>query len=152
MIESSRRFSRLAPRAVLAALLAARAACAAADGGREEVTRSFQKALPLKAGQKLSVEHTNGAVRVHARAESQVSIDARIRVSARDRAEAEKFSSAIEIQVEASAAGSRCARATRRSTPVSSGTSPTRWTTRSRCPRRPGSPCATASATSRSKG
>ena len=105
MMKSCRRFSRLASRAALAAILAARALPSAAESGREEVTRSFQKSLPLKAGQKLSVEHTNGAVRVRGRSESQVSIDARIRVSAGDRAEAEKFSSAIEIEVESSSGG-----------------------------------------------
>ena len=96
----------IASRAALAAvLLSGTALSAPPDSGREEAVRSVQKALPLKAGQKLTVEHTNGAVRVHAGSGSQVSVDARIRVSASDRAEAEKFSNGITIEIEPSAAG-----------------------------------------------
>src|SRR5262249_2950324 len=96
---------RSAARVFLAALLFVSWAGIAAAGDREEITRTVQKSLPLKAGQKLTVDHTNGAVRVHAQGGSQVSIDARIRVSAGDRAEAEKFSNEISIEIEPSAAG-----------------------------------------------
>ncbi|HTD51910.1 MAG TPA: hypothetical protein VK780_02700, partial [Thermoanaerobaculia bacterium] len=77
------------------------AAAAPADSGREEFARTFQKTMPLKAGQRFSIESRNGDIRIRTHAEPQVSIDAKIRVSSSDREGAEKFSNEIKIEVEA---------------------------------------------------
>jgi hypothetical protein len=96
MMSQSQRLSRAAARVLPAVLIAALAAAPSAvaapsDEGREEFTRAFQKTLPLKAGQRLSIEHRNGDIRVRTHAEPTVSIDAKIRVSSSDKAGAAKF-------------------------------------------------------------
>ncbi|HMF08148.1 MAG TPA: hypothetical protein VKJ00_03360, partial [Thermoanaerobaculia bacterium] len=88
---------------VLAALGAA--AALSAEAGREEFSRTFQKTLPLNAGQTLSIDHRNGDIRVRTHPEPQVAIDARIRVSSSDRQGAEKFSNDIRIEVESGGSG-----------------------------------------------
>ena len=97
----ARAAARVLPAVLIAALAAAPAALAApSDEGREEFTRAFQKTLPLKAGQRLSIEHRNGDIRVRTHAESKVSIDAKIRVSSSDKAGAAKFAEGIQIIAE----------------------------------------------------
>jgi hypothetical protein len=103
MMSPSRRFPRAASRVLLAALFAGLAAAAPAalgDEGREEFSRTFQKTLPLKAGQRLSIEHRNGDIRIRTHTEPKVSIDAKIRVSCSDKAGAAKFAEGIQIVAE----------------------------------------------------
>jgi hypothetical protein len=86
-------------------LLIAAAGSPARAGGREEFSRRFQKSLPLAAGQKFSIDHSHGDVRVATHKDASVRIDATIRVSSSDRERAEKFSQDIRIEVESTAAG-----------------------------------------------
>ena len=60
--------------------------------------RSFKKTLPLAAGQKLSIEHSNGEIRIETHRQSEVSIEASIHVSSSDEEGASKFSNEIEIE------------------------------------------------------
>ena len=78
MMSQSQRISRAAARVLPAVLIAALAAplavAAPSDEGREEFTRAFQKTLPLKAGQRLSIEHRNGDIRVRTHAEPKAPV------------------------------------------------------------------------------
>ena len=55
----------------------------------------MHKTLPLKAGQRLDVEHQNGDVRLRGVPGGELKVDAKIRVSSSDMEEAKKFSDAI---------------------------------------------------------
>src|SRR6266496_2183249 len=99
------RSSRRRATCCAALFLSLLASAAPADPGREEFTRSFQKTLPLKAGQRFSIENRNGDIRIRTHSEPQVSIDAKIRVSSSDREGAEKFSNEIRIEAEARGEG-----------------------------------------------
>ncbi|HXM78874.1 MAG TPA: hypothetical protein VOA00_06540, partial [Thermoanaerobaculia bacterium] len=97
---------RLLPGAlcVLAALLAV-SPPARGDSFREEIKREVHKTLPLKAGQRLEVEHSNGGIRLHTHALPEVRVDVRIRVSSSDADEAKRFADAIAVEIEPSASG-----------------------------------------------
>jgi hypothetical protein len=88
----------------VAALMLAPARPASASG-REEISREVHKTFPWKSGQRFELDHTNGGVRIHGHAASEIVVNARIRVSASDPAEAKKFSDAIVIEMEGSPAG-----------------------------------------------
>lgn len=90
---------------LLAGALLLAAAPAAARAGREEITRKFQKSLPLQAGQAVSIAHSNGGLSVTTHRDPLVSIDATIRVSSSDREGADKFAREIRIDVTQTAAG-----------------------------------------------
>jgi len=71
--------------ALLLVLLAAPlAADSSDDSSRDEFKRTFEKTLALKPGQKLRIEHSNGAIKIRTQREPQVSISAVIRVSSSD--------------------------------------------------------------------
>ena len=91
------------PRLLAGALLLA--AAVPAEAGREEVTRKFEKSLPLAAGQRVSIDHSNGSVSVATHREPLLKIDATIRVSSSDREGADKFAQDIRIEVTPTAAG-----------------------------------------------
>jgi DUF4097 and DUF4098 domain-containing protein YvlB len=90
---------RVSRRAVLAILLGAAlpAAATAAGSGRREFDRVFKKTLPLASGQKLSIEHRNGDLRIETGREPQVVIEAAIHVSSSDEEGARRFANEIEI-------------------------------------------------------
>ena len=92
--------------AAVAVLLALLAAPLFADSPeRDEFKRTFEKTVPLRSGQRLRIEHSNGRVQIRTRREPQVSISAVIRVSSSDREGAQQFSEQIQIGVEESPAG-----------------------------------------------
>lgn len=72
---------------------------------REEHKRSFHREVPLPAGRKLSIEHSNGVIRVRTHREPRAVIDAAIRVSSSDEAGAERFANEIAIEVSESTHG-----------------------------------------------
>ena len=84
--------------AALLLLLPALPAVGFAGEGRREFQRSFKKTLPLPAGLKLSIEHSNGEIRIETHRQPEVSIEASIHVSSSDEEGASKFSSEIEIE------------------------------------------------------
>src|SRR5262245_18375482 len=73
---------------------------AAAERAREDYTREFAKTVPLAAGRSVRIEHRQGNVRVRTHALAEARIQARIRVSADDRAAAAAFGEGIEIVVD----------------------------------------------------
>ncbi len=86
----------------LALILVAGPAAAIA---RDEISRNFEKSLPLGAGQRVSIEHSHGAVEVTTHKDATVQVSATIRVSATSRERAEKFAADVRIEVEATGAG-----------------------------------------------
>src|SRR6185369_11623324 len=76
-----------------------RAVIATAAPAQQEVTRDFQKTLPLNAGQSFRIENKFGEVRVHGESSREVKISATIRVQSRSREEAEASSQKIQIDV-----------------------------------------------------
>ena len=96
---------RVAAALLLVVLAAPLAADSSDDSSRDEFKRTFEKTLALRPGQKLRIEHSNGAIKVRTQREPQVSISAVIRVSSSDVEGARKFSEQIQILVEESAAG-----------------------------------------------
>ena len=86
----------------LALILAAGPAAAIA---RDEISRNFEKSVPLGAGQRVSIEHSHGDVEVTTRKDATVQVSATIRVSAASRERAEKFAADVRIEVEATGAG-----------------------------------------------
>ena len=89
---------------VLALALAALPAASAA-GPREEIVRTFDKTLPLSAGQRLSIDHKNGDIRIRTHKAGEVRISAKIHGSSSDEAEIRKFLDAVAIAIETSASG-----------------------------------------------
>lgn len=69
---------------------------------REEYSRTFDKSVPVQAGQKLILEHTLGNIQIHTHSNRQVVIHADIRVSASNAAEAKSFADNVTILVEPS--------------------------------------------------
>lgn len=92
---------------LVAALLLSLAASAGAapSTGREEHERDFHKVVPLPPGRKLSIEHSNGSIRVRTHREARAVIDAAIRVSSSDEEGAERFANEIAIDVTETAQG-----------------------------------------------
>ena len=94
--------SRLSMRtaAIVAALLLATAPARAERDPRSDFDRDFSRTLPVKAGQKLDVEHSQGAIRITTQKASEVRVKARITVSSSDSAEAQKFGEGIVVSAE----------------------------------------------------
>ncbi len=69
---------------------------------RDEYTRTFDKTVTLRPGQRVSLEHRLGDIVIRTHAQSDVVIHADIRVSASDANEAKAFADRIEILVEPS--------------------------------------------------
>jgi hypothetical protein len=69
---------------------------------REEYSRTFDKSIPVQAGQRLILEHTLGSISIHTHASREVSVHADIKVSASDAADAKSFAENIAILVEPS--------------------------------------------------
>ncbi|HEY5906775.1 MAG TPA: hypothetical protein VIZ31_01960, partial [Vicinamibacteria bacterium] len=88
-----------ARRLLALALLAVSLAHPAAARSREEFQREFNRTLTLRSGQKVELDHSNGSLVVRGQAGSELRIAATIRVSAATKAEAERYSAAVEIRV-----------------------------------------------------
>ena len=58
---------------------------------REEYTRTFDKTLALRSGQRISLEHKLGDIVIHTHARRDLVIHADIRVSASDADQAKQF-------------------------------------------------------------
>jgi hypothetical protein len=69
---------------------------------REEYSRTFDKSIPVQAGQRLILEHNLGSIAIHTHASREVSVHADIKVSASDAADAKSFAENIAILVEPS--------------------------------------------------
>jgi DUF4097 and DUF4098 domain-containing protein YvlB len=79
--------------------------CSVAAAPREEVSREFQKTLPLASGRTLKVETSQGNVVVHTRPKAEVEIHTSMKCSS-DRADfARQMCDAIKILVEETSSG-----------------------------------------------
>lgn len=70
---------------------------------REEYRRTFDKTVPVRAGERVSIEHRFGDVFVRTHAQSEVVIHADIRAVGSDTDEAKTFADRVEIVVDPSA-------------------------------------------------
>lgn len=70
---------------------------------REEYRRSFDKTVPVRAGERVSIEHKFGDVVIRTHAQSEVVIHADIRAVGSDTDEAKTFADRIEIVIDPSA-------------------------------------------------
>jgi hypothetical protein len=91
--------------AVLALVTLAFPAPGFAARGQQEVTKDFQKTLPLPSGQSFRIENKFGEVRLHGESGREVKISATIRVQADSHDQAQSFADKIRIDVEQSSAG-----------------------------------------------
>ncbi|HEV8231379.1 MAG TPA: hypothetical protein VGQ75_03455, partial [Thermoanaerobaculia bacterium] len=89
----------------LTLLLAVATPLLADSSDRDEFKRNFEKTVPLRSGQKLRIEHSNGKVQIRTHREPQASISAAIRVSSSDVEGARRFSEQIQIDVAESPSG-----------------------------------------------
>ncbi len=71
--------------------------------GRDEYTRTFDRTVDLRSGQRVSIEHKLGDLTIHTHPEARVVIHADIRVSASAANQAKQFADHLEILVEPSA-------------------------------------------------
>lgn len=78
-------------------------ALAMATSAREEYSRTFDKTVPVSAGERVYLEHSLGDIVVRTHAQAQVTIHAEIRVSASSAEQAKNFADHVEIAVEPSA-------------------------------------------------
>ena len=78
---------------------------AAANPGQEQVTRDFQKSLPLGAGQSFRIENKFGEVRIHGGPGRELKISATIHAQADSREQAQSFADKVQIDVEQAAQG-----------------------------------------------
>ncbi|HZQ55648.1 MAG TPA: hypothetical protein VFB14_25845 [Bryobacteraceae bacterium] len=69
---------------------------------REEYTRTFDKTIPVSAGERISIEHQMGDIVIHTQSKPEVTIHADIRVSAPSADEAKSYADRIEIRIEPS--------------------------------------------------
>ena len=67
---------------------------------RVDFDRGFSKTLAVKAGQRLDIEHSQGALRVSSHTLPEIRIEARIPVSSSGTHGAQSFGEAIVIAVE----------------------------------------------------
>ena len=81
------------------------ACCGTAMGAREEVSRDFQKSLPLAAGRGLRVEHSQGNITFHTQAKNEVAVHASIKCSADRVEEAREGCDRIKISMDESSSG-----------------------------------------------
>jgi DUF4097 and DUF4098 domain-containing protein YvlB len=84
-------------------VLACCAACAA--NAREEVSRDFNKSVPLAPGRSLRVEHSQGSVSIHTQAKPEVDIRASIKCSSGRAQDAHAICDGIKISVDETGAG-----------------------------------------------
>jgi hypothetical protein len=84
---------------IIGLFLALGAIPALAGAAREEHTRTFQKTVPLASGQRLEIENKFGDVLVRTQPKPEVSINATIKASANDAAEAKSVAEKIVIDV-----------------------------------------------------
>jgi hypothetical protein len=77
----------------------------AANPGQEQVTRDFQKTLPLGNGQSFRIENKFGEVRIHGESGREVKISATIRAQADSREQAQSFADKVQIEVQQTAQG-----------------------------------------------
>lgn len=78
-------------------------AVASQSFAREEYTRTFDKTLALRSGQRISLEHKLGDIVIRTHPKQDLVIHADIRVSASDTNQAKQFADRLEILVEPSA-------------------------------------------------
>src|SRR5258708_21970900 len=78
---------------------------AAANPGQEQVTRDFQKALTLGAGQSFRIENKFGEVRIHGESGRELRISATIRAQADSHEQAQSFADKVRIDVEQTSQG-----------------------------------------------
>jgi DUF4097 and DUF4098 domain-containing protein YvlB len=74
--------------------------CAAAMSARQEVSRDFQKTVPLAGGRALKVEHSQGNIVVHTHPSGEVEIHTSIKCSADRVEDARQLCDEIKILVE----------------------------------------------------
>lgn len=89
---------------IIGLFLALGAIPALAGAAREEHTRTFQKTVPLASGQRLEIENKFGDVLVRTQPKPEVSINATIKASVNDAAEARSVAEKIVIDVRQSGA------------------------------------------------
>jgi DUF4097 and DUF4098 domain-containing protein YvlB len=94
---------RVMPLLLALALVAVPAA--ALPGPREEIVRNFEKTVPLPPGQRLSIDHKNGDVRIRTHKAAEVKISAKIHGSSSDETEIKKFLDATQVIVESTSSG-----------------------------------------------
>src|ERR1700730_13027509 len=80
---------------------------AAAEPGEDQVSRDFQKTLPLGPGQSFQIENKFGEVRIHGESGREVKISATIRVQAGSHEEAEAYAQKVQIDVQQAGDGVR---------------------------------------------
>jgi hypothetical protein len=85
---------------LLAILCLVTAPAVAERDPRSDFDRDFSRTLPVKPGQKLDVEHSQGAVRITVQKGSEVRVKARITVSSSDADGAQKFGEGIVVTAE----------------------------------------------------
>lgn len=100
-------FATCAITLLLALLVSPIAAHANANAtpAQQEVTRDFQKTLPLPTGQSFHIENKFGEVRLHGESIREVKVSATIRVQAGSREEADAYAQKIQIDVSQSGDG-----------------------------------------------
>jgi hypothetical protein len=98
---------RVAPAGALVLSAFATTQAAAASAGQDQVSRDFQKTLPLGSGQSFHIENKFGEVRIHGESGREVKISATIRVQAGSHEEAESYAQKIQIDVQQSSDGIR---------------------------------------------
>lgn len=86
--------------AALAALLLAAVPARAEREPRSDLDRDFSKTLTVKPGQRLDIDHSQGAVRIGTHKLPEIRVKAHISVSSSDAEEAQKFGEGIAISVE----------------------------------------------------
>lgn len=79
--------------------------CATTLFAREEYKRDFKKTLSLPAGRTFRLEHSLGNVTVRTHAGNDASVQATIRCSASNAAEAKRCADAVEIRIDESSSG-----------------------------------------------
>ncbi|HEY3938830.1 MAG TPA: hypothetical protein VGL97_15460 [Bryobacteraceae bacterium] len=67
---------------------------------RDEYTRSFDKTLAVRSGERIVLEHKLGDIVIHTHPQQEATIHAVIRVSASDSGQAKQFADRVEILVE----------------------------------------------------
>src|SRR5580692_1810499 len=81
------------------------ASCAATASAREEVSRDFQKSVPLAGGRSLRVEHAQGNIVIHTHSKGEVHIQGSIKCSSDRVEDARQWCDGIKIQVEENSSG-----------------------------------------------
>jgi hypothetical protein len=76
-------------------------------GAREQVSRDFQKSVPLDGGRSLLIEHSQGNITIHMHAKAEVDISASIKCSSDRAADAHQICDRIKIEVEEGSSGVR---------------------------------------------